>query len=295
MQPVDAWVIQRIMTFIWESLKSLKRFLNFCIFTVVPKPLASLGLKGVFEMLMDWLCHSYLFVSLVLFGKAGAGVAAALCWKPPWGTYGWRLCLLLLLCLHRGIAHWHKDFTAACKICLNIPELKMCYNVQWHSKLHCNIWRATAAVLFPFLAVLSQKSCQHHWQARSWPAVGPSWSRLELTLMWGKLLAPFYTSHPCSLSLSPSQTCPRTTVLCACTAGSTAAAQGFQAQSSTHMKQRPKSRKKLQSAVFYGVQGQLKSGSSVGIRAPVVSLCCKNGGQTPTQNSPQMLWQGFHD
>lgn len=90
-------------------------------------------------------------------------------------------CLFLLLYLHCGIAHWHKDSTAACRISLNIPELKMCYNMQWHSKFHCNIWIVTAEVLLP-LATLSQKSCQHHWQAQSWPAVCPSWNQLELTL-----------------------------------------------------------------------------------------------------------------
>jgi len=53
-------------------------------------------------------------------------------------------------CHHDGFVHWHKDFAAACKICVNVAELKKCSNMQWYSKCQCSTWIATAA-FFPIL------------------------------------------------------------------------------------------------------------------------------------------------
>lgn len=190
--------------------------------------------------------------------------------------YGWRLRLLLLPYLDCGFAHWHKDFTAACKICLNIPEMKMCYNVQWHSKAHCNMWIATAGVIFPFLAMLPEV------------LLASLTGSVLAWLTWGKL--PTEATPVASPFLLP-WACPRTAVLCACTADSTAAGQGSQAQSSTHMKQRAD---QGQNCAFMECRDSWKVAPLLGFRAPIVSLCCKNGEQTLTKNSPQLLWQGFH-
>lgn len=124
-----------------------------------------------------------------------------------------------------GIAHWHEDSTAACKICLTIPELKICYNVQWHSKFHCNIWIVTAEVLFPFLAVLSlSASLTGSVLASSGSILEPAGTDSDM----GEASGTSLQKHPCSFS--PSQTCPGPVVLCASTADSTAAGQGSQAR-----------------------------------------------------------------
>lgn len=57
---------------------------------------------------MDWLSHSYLFVSLVLFGEAGVHAAAIVCVgslpeECTAGDCAFCFCLTLTVALHTGI------------------------------------------------------------------------------------------------------------------------------------------------------------------------------------------------
>ncbi|PKU43349.1 hypothetical protein llap_6351 [Limosa lapponica baueri] len=121
-------------------------------------------------------------------------------------------------------------------------------------------------------------------------ALRPSWSWLVLTLSeTGEASGIFSQKPPLQPRLLHTpKTCCSNPIPSACIADSTAAGQGSQAKSSTHMMP---TADQGQNSTSVECRDSRKGADPAGSKAPMASLCCKNCRHTLSQNGPEEPWQ----